>query len=139
VIAAGDAFVYEAPFTPEQMRAYVAGYTAGFVAEHDGRIVGGYVLRPNQPGRGAHVANATYLVSPNARGLGIGRLLGEHSIAEARRMGFTAMQFNAVVATNARAVALWRRLGFEVIGTSPAAFRLADGSFADLHIMHRWL
>jgi L-amino acid N-acyltransferase YncA len=139
VITSGDAFLYEHPFSPADLRAWLASHAACFVAADDGRIAGGYVLRPNHPGRGSHVANASYFVSPAARGQGIGRLLGEHSLAEARRLGFRAMQFNAVVSTNRAAVALWTSLGFRIIGTSPGAFRLPDGHIVDLHIMHRSL
>ena len=137
VVADGNAFVYDAPLSPAEMSAYVASFTAAYVAERDGRVVGAYLLRPNFPGRGGHVANAAYIVSPDARGGGIGRRLGEHSLATARDMGFAAVQFNAVVSTNTDAVRLWTRLGFAVVGTVPAGFRLPDGRFADLLIMHR--
>lgn len=139
IVERGDAFVYDSPLTPQQMRDYLASYSAAFVAESDGQILGGYVLRPNQPARGSHIGNGTYLVASSTRGRGIGKLLGEHSLQEARRMGFTALQFNAVVADNERAVATWKRLGFTVVGTSPRAFRHADGHMADLLIMHREL
>ncbi len=139
IASRGEAFVYDAPFTPREMEAYLAGFPAQFVAEVDGRIVGGYVLRPNLPGRGAHIANAAYMVAGSARGLGVGRRLGEHSLVEAKLRGFTALQFNAVVASNAPAVTLWKRLGFQIIGTVPRGFHHADGQFHDLHIMHRSL
>jgi L-amino acid N-acyltransferase YncA len=139
IVARGDAFTYEAPFTPEAMRAYIESYSATFTAMGGRGVVGGYLLRPNQPGRGAHVCNATYMVGAAARGRGVGRLMGEHSLGEAKRMGFREMQFNAVVSTNAPAVELWKSLGFEVIGVSPRAFRMADGSFVDLYVMHRTL
>jgi L-amino acid N-acyltransferase YncA len=139
VITAGDAFMYDAPFSPEDFRNWLEAHTACLVAEEGGVIVGAYVLRPNHPGRGSHVANASYFVAPGARGRGIGRLLGEHSLQQARQHGFHAMQFNAVVSTNAAAVRLWQSLGFEIIGTGPSAFRRADGLLVDLHIMHRKL
>jgi L-amino acid N-acyltransferase YncA len=139
IIAGGEAFVYESRMSPQEFTAYIASYRVGFVAELSGRIVGGYVLRANQPGRGSHAANAAYLVSVDARGHGVGKQLGEHSIAEARRLGFTAIQFNAVVSTNAAAVKLWKKLGFESIGVVPGGFRRADGHFVDLLIMHRFI
>ena len=139
VVAAGEAFVYEHPLSPAAMSAYVAGFTAAFVAERGGRAVGAYLLRPNLPGRGGHVANAAYLVSPDARGDRVGRRMGEHSLAAAVAMGFSAMQFNAVVSANAAAVRLWASLGFAVIGTVPGGFRLPDGRIVDLLIMHRAL
>jgi L-amino acid N-acyltransferase YncA len=139
IIQRGDAFVYEIPFTLKQMAEYLDSYPTAFVATLDGRIVGGYVLRANQPGRGSHVANATYLVASHARGHGIGKMLGQHSLVEARRQGFKAIQFNAVVSTNTNAIKLWQKLGFKIIGTLPRAFRLEDKRHADLHIMHRLL
>ncbi|MBX3358535.1 MAG: GNAT family N-acetyltransferase [Phycisphaeraceae bacterium] len=137
IVDRGDAFVYDAPLSASDFAGYLAAFTAAYVAVHDGRVVGGYVLRPNQPGRGSHTANAAYMVAPDSRGLGLGRRLGEHSLAEARRLGFAAMQFNAVVGTNTHAVALWQGLGFTIIGTLPRAFRHADGRLVDLHVMHR--
>ena len=139
IAAQGDAFVYDCPFTPEQLQDYIRSYAAAFVAVRDGRTLGAYVLKPNRPGRGSHVANASYMIATAARGYGIGKLLGEHSLSEAKRLGFAAIQFNAVVSTNASAVALWRRLGFNVVGTVPQAFRHADGRLVDLHIMHRFV
>ncbi|QEL14343.1 GNAT family N-acetyltransferase [Limnoglobus roseus] len=137
VIERGDAFYFDVPFTPDGLRDYVRSFTAAFVAVLEGRVVGGYVLRPNHPGRGSHVANGTYMVDANTRGHGVGKLLGEHSLAEAKRLGFSAMQFNAVVSTNTGAVELWRKLGFAIIGTVPQGFRHADGRFVNLHILHR--
>jgi L-amino acid N-acyltransferase YncA len=138
-IADGDALVYERQRTVDQVRAYAEENVTVHVAERDGVVIGGYTLRPNQPGRGAHVCNATYVVARSARGLGVGRAMGEHSLAEARSLGFTAMQFNAVVATNAAAVRLWQQLGFAIVGTVPGAFRRGDGTFVDLLVMHRML
>src|SRR6185436_9453208 len=95
-------------------------------------------VKPNQPGRGAHVANAGFMVAPEARGRGVGRELGEHAIAEARRLGFRAMQFNFVVSTNP-AVRVWRALGFAVVGTLPGAFRHPERGFVDVYVMFREL
>jgi GNAT superfamily N-acetyltransferase len=85
------------------------------------------------------VANAAYMVSPDARGKGVGRLLGEHSISEARRLGFRAMQFNAVVSTNEPAVKLWKNIGFRIVATLPGAFRHSQRGFVDLYVMFREL
>ena len=137
VVERGDAFVYDAPFSVDEARRYIASYAATYVAELGGRVVGGYLLRPNQSGRGSHVANATYMVSPEVRGHGLGRLLGEHSLKTAKAMGFSAMQFNAVVSANTGAVALWRSLGFDIVGTIPKAFRHADNRLVDLLVMYR--
>lgn len=139
IVARGDAFLYDRPFTPSSTQTWVDSHAAGFVGEIEDVLVGGYVLRANQPGRGSHVCNAAYMVAASARGHGVGRLLGEHSLLEARRLGFTAMQFNAVVSTNAPAVRLWKTLGFATIGTLPGAFRLGTGQLVDLYVMYRTL
>jgi GNAT superfamily N-acetyltransferase len=110
-----------------------------YVAENDGEIVGTYTLKANQRGLGSHVANAGFMVRPGLDGRGIGFQLGEHSLVQARAAGFQAMQFNAVVSTNHRAIALWQRLGFAIVGTVPKAFRHRQLGLVDLHIMHRFL
>jgi ribosomal protein S18 acetylase RimI-like enzyme len=140
VISAGDSYTL-APGTPEaEVRAYWMGPgIATYLAEQDGDVVGTYAMRANQPGLGDHVANAGYMVHPDHGGRGIGAALCEHSLAEARAAGFQAMQFNAVVSTNTRAIALWRRMGFEIVGTIPKAFRHSGQGFVDLHVMHRFL
>jgi GNAT superfamily N-acetyltransferase len=96
-------------------------------------------MGPNRDGPGAHVANASYMVAAAARGTGVGRALVEHSIAWCRAAGFRAIQFNAVVATNVYAVALYESLGFTIIGTVPEAFRHPTEGFVGLHVMHRRL
>jgi len=140
VVAAGDTYTY-APDTPEAeaRRLWMGPGVTTYVAEADGEIVGTYVLKPNQPGLGAHVANAGYMVRPDCFGRGIGWAMGEHSLSEARELGFRAMQFNAVVSTNTRAIALWRRLGFVIVGTVPGAFRHCEHGDVALHVMHRLL
>ena len=140
VVAAGDTYTY-APDTSEAeaRRLWTGDAFITCVAEREGDIVGTYVVKPNQPGLGAHVANAGYMVRPDAFGGGIGAALCEHSLAEARAAGYRAMQFNAVVSTNTRAVALWQRLGFRIIGTVPEGFRHARLGYVDLLIMYRKL
>ena len=140
VIAGGDTYTF-APDMPERdaRRAWLGPGLATYVAEWDGEVVGTYVLRPNQPALGAHVANAGYMVRPDTFGHGIGTAMGEHSLHEARAAGYRAMQFNAVVSTNVRAVALWRRLGFDVIGTMPGGFHHRERGYVDLLIMYRRL
>ena len=100
-------------------------------------MVGTYILKPNQPALGSHVANAAFMVSPAARGSGVGRRMGEHCVAEAHRLGFRAMQFNFVVSTNEWAVQLWQRLGFQIVGTLPGAFRHSQRGFVDAYVMFR--
>lgn len=140
VISTGDTFFYSPESTKDEGRAiWMSEAVAAYVALLDGRVVGSYILTPNKPGLGSHVANAGYIVSGDCRGKGIATAMCEHSIEEARRAGYLAMQFNAVVKTNERAVALWKRMGFTVIGTVPQGFRHQTLGLVDLLIMHRFL
>ena len=140
VIAAGDTYA----FSPDMARAEAlavwhppGGHT--FVAEREGRLVGTYLLKPNQPGLGNHVANCGYMVAPEARGLGIGEALCRHSLDQARTLGCLAMQFNSVVSTNLGAIALWQRCGFTIVGTVPQAFRHSREGLVNIHVMYRLL
>jgi L-amino acid N-acyltransferase YncA len=140
VIQRGDTFAYDPATTPEQgFTIWMETPVATYVAEREDVIVGSYVLRRNQPGRGAHVANAGYMVSSAARGGGIGRAMCMHSISEARAMGFLTMQFNLVVKTNGRAVALWESCGFSTLCELPAAFLHAELGLVPALVMHRFL
>src|ERR1700676_169626 len=87
-----------------------------FVAEHAGEVLGTYYMRVNQQGGGSHVANCGYMTAPAAGGRGVARAMCGHSLAHARAHGFRAMQFNFVVASNERAIAMWRSFGFEIVG-----------------------
>jgi len=137
IVEAGDVFVFEAV---EDIVAYWRAPGARvFVAEVEGEVLGTYVLKPNQRGRGAHVANAGYMVSAAARGLGLGRTMGEHSIELAKSLGYRAMQFNMVISTNAGAIHLWEKLGFEIVGRLPGAFRHRNEGFVDALVMYRTL
>ena len=140
VFAAGDTYSYPPDMRLEEARAlWTTPPSRTFVAARDGRVIGCYLLRPNQPGLGDHVANCGYMVAADARGQGIASAMCEHSLDAARRAGFTAMQFNFVVATNTTAVKLWQRHGFEIVGTVPGAFRHATLGLTDIHVMHRAL
>ena len=104
-----------------------------------GTIVGAAKVGPNQEGPGDHVANASFMVDPAAARRGVGRALAEHVIEYARRAGYRAMQFNAVVGTNVAAIALWQKLDFEIVGTIPEAFRHPVDGLVGLHVMYRTL
>lgn len=140
VTAAGDAFAYDTD-TPEAVarKLWVEPPASAFVGESAGEIVGTYYVRPNQPGRGAHVANAGYMVAAGAQGRGVASILCAHSLDTARQLGFRAMQFNFVVSTNAAAVHVWKKHGFQVIGRVPAAFRHDTLGLVDALIFHREL
>ena len=110
-----------------------------FVAEGSAQIVGTYFLQANQQGGGSHVANCGYITAPWATGRGVARAMCAHSLDRARERGFKAMQFNFVVSTNKRAVALWQSLGFEIVGRLPAAFQHPTQGFVDAFVMYRSL
>jgi ribosomal protein S18 acetylase RimI-like enzyme len=112
---------------------------AVFVAEQRGDIAGTYYLRANTQGGGAHVANCGYMVAADAMGRGVARAMCEHSLEQARERGFAAMQFNFVIASNARAVRLWQSMGFEIAGTLPGAFRHPRLGAVDAYVMYRTL
>lgn len=140
VIAPGDTYSFTAETSEADAVAYfVGGGITSFVAEEEGRVIGIYKLIPNRIGRGAHVANASFMIDPAAQGRGAGRALGEHCLDEARRQGYAAMQFNFVVSTNTAGVALWKKLGFTIVGTLPKAFRHATLGEVDAYVMHRFL
>ena len=140
VIASADTYAFD-PQRPRQdaLAYWFRSDAHTYVAESDGRVVGTYILRANQLGPGSHVANAAFMVAPNAQGQGIGRAMGEHCLKEALRLGFRAMQFNFVVSTNESAIRLWQRLGFKIVGTLPEAFRHPEMGYVDVHVMFRSL
>ena len=130
VVAAGEGFPQLPPLTREAFEAvWVTAVTAVIAARVDGRLAGAYYLKPNFPGRAAHIANAGYVVRPQWRGRGIGRLLVEDSIARAPSLGFDAIQFNLVFRSNP-ARALYEELGWREIGRIP---RAVDGEDAIIY------
>lgn len=140
VIHAGATYALDPAMDAATAVAYWTGPDREtFVAEETGRVVGTYYLRANQAGGGDHVANCGYMTDATATGRGIARRMCEHSLREARRRGFLAMQFNFVVSINLRAVALWQSLGFAIVGRLPAAFRHPEAGLVDALVMHRLL
>ncbi len=139
LVRTADTYAYEPDISDEELWAYWCPPKRGhgFVAELDGAVVGLFVIRPNNPGPGAHVANASYAVRADVRGIGLGRQMGEASLELAADLGYGAMQFNTVVSTNANAIHLWRSLGFRIVGTVPDGFRLPDGSTVPHYVMYR--
>lgn len=138
-IATQDALPFAGTFEVETFRAHWFQAQTPYVAVLEDRVVGMYKMGPNFPDLWAHVASATYVVDAAARGRGVGRALVEHSLERARAEGFLAMQFNYVVSTNGPAVALYRKLGFAVVGTLPEAFRHRESGLVDVFVMHRFL
>ena len=138
---AGDTYAYSPQSTEAEIhKAWVELPTATYVAlDAQGLLLGTYFIKPNQPGLGAHVCNCGYVVSPAAQGQGVASAMCTHSQAEAVSLGFSAMQFNLVAASNERAVRLWQRLGFAVVGTLPRAFRHQRLGLVDALVMFKTL
>ncbi|MFV0574108.1 MAG: GNAT family N-acetyltransferase [Vibrio sp.] len=110
-----------------------------FVYIEEGKVLGSYYIKPNAVGPGSHVCNCGYMVSPQARGKGIAKQMCEHSQQQALELGFKAMQFNSVVSTNEVAVKLWKKLGFDIVGTLPKAYQHGKFGLVDCYVMYKWL
>jgi ribosomal protein S18 acetylase RimI-like enzyme len=138
---AGDTYAFSPQSTEVEIhRIWIEAPARTFVAcEPDGRIQGTYFIKANQPGLGAHVCNCGYVVAAQAQGKGIAARMCEHSQAQALALGFRAMQFNFVVATNTRAIRLWERLGFSVVGRLPGAFNHQQLGYVDALVMFKQL
>ncbi|UTM56023.1 GNAT family N-acetyltransferase [Photobacterium sp. CCB-ST2H9] len=110
-----------------------------FVCEQDGMLLGSYYLKANAMGPGDHVCNCGYMVTSEARGRGVAKAMCEHSQQIAVSLGFRAMQFNSVVSTNEAAVALWQKLGYQIVGTIPGAYRHRTLGYVDTFVMYKSL
>lgn len=141
IVRAGDTYTWPVDVTEDQARAmWMSPSPARTVVAVSGpTVLGTARLAPNHLGPASHIANASFMVHPGHAGRGVGRALGQHVLDLARADGYRAMQFNAVVETNTRAVALWRSLGFEVVATLPEGFRHPTEGFVGLHVMFRTL
>jgi ribosomal protein S18 acetylase RimI-like enzyme len=140
VIRAGDTYALDRNITETDALAYWLGEDREtFVSELDGEIVGTYYLRANQAGGGRHVCNCGFMTDAAATGRGVARAMCEHALSHAKRRGYRAMQFNFVVSTNERAVALWKSLGFEIVGRLPQAFLHPAHGYVDALVMFRSL
>jgi RimJ/RimL family protein N-acetyltransferase len=142
VFRSGETYAYSTSISESEAKQAWTGGTKGvFVAADStsGQIVGTYYLKENHAGPGDHVCNCGYVVSTSAQGRGVATLMCKHSLAEARSRGFRAMQFNLVVASNERAVRLWKRMGFDIVGTLPEAFRHPTRGFVEAYVMYRSL
>jgi GNAT superfamily N-acetyltransferase len=140
VVATGDTYPYRPDTSEEEAKAiWMAPSHTVLVASSQDEVVGTAYYRPNMAGLGDHVANAGWMIRPDRQGEGIGRRFAGYVLEHAREAGFLGMQFNAVVATNTGAIALWKSLGFETVGTVPDAFRHPVHDLTPVHIMYRRL
>jgi L-amino acid N-acyltransferase YncA len=136
-VRAGDTYAYDPGLGSDDARAlWMAQAPAATVVALDGaEVLGTARMGPNRDGPGAHIGTASFMVSPSARGRGVGRALASYVVDWHRTQGFRGIQFNAVVETNTAAVALWRSLGFETVGTVPGAFKHPEHGYVGLHVM----
>ena len=142
VLSEGKTYSYTLEeMTPDRSLAYwiSAPGTHCFVADVDGKVAGVAAVRPHRTGRAGHVANASFIVHPNFRRLGIARSLGKRALQYAKKQKYQAMQFNFVVCVNEVAVNLWKSLGFTIVGTLPKGFQHASKGLVDVYVMHRFL
>ena len=141
VVDAGETYAYPEDLTAETARPLWIEQPPGLtvVAVEGATVLGSAKMGPNRPGRGSHVATASFMVDPDRQGQGVGRALGEHAIDWACAAGFRGMQFNAVVETNTATVMLWQSLGFDILATVPQAFDHRTRGLVGLHVMYRTL
>jgi ribosomal protein S18 acetylase RimI-like enzyme len=140
VISGGDSYVFAPDSSREKMLQYwCAEDRHTYVALVDGKVKGTFMIRDNQPDLGSHIANGSYMTDPTARGVGIGKAMGEYSLREAKRLNYHAMQFNIVIKSNEHAVALWQKLGFKIIGEIPDAFMHQQRGLTNAYIMYQKL
>ncbi len=137
IVAAGETYAYPEGLSEEEARSWWMATPPGrtVVAVEGDTILGSASMGPNRPGRGAHVATASFMVDPEHAGRGVGRALGAHVISWARQAGYRSIQFNAVVETNTAAVRLWEALGFQILATVPEAFHHPAHGYVGLHVM----
>ncbi|USZ51286.1 GNAT family N-acetyltransferase [Halomonas sp. DN3] len=140
VIQAQQTYAFDPDMTLEQAFVLWCEYPLkAFVFVENDVVLGSYYIKPNAMGPSGHICNCGYMVSSEARGKGIARLMCEHSQETALSLGFDAMQFNSVVSTNEVAVKLWEKLGFHIIGRIPKAYNHAQLGLVDSYVMYKWL
>ena len=140
VISTGDTYTFAPDASREELLSFWFGKDKHtYVVVEKNEVLGMCLIKPNQPGLGSHIANAAYMVSDKAEGQGIGKALCLFSLDEAKQLGFQAMQFNIVIKSNDRAVKLWQKLGFQIIGEIPEAFNHKQLGLTNAYIMYRKL
>lgn len=136
---AGDSYTIDPDVSEAEALAYWTAPPREVWMAASGTPLGTYYIRPNHPGPGDHVCNCGYVTHPGARGQGIARAMLDHSLARARALGYAAMQFNFVVATNTRAIDTWNRAGFATVGRLPRVFRHPKEGLTDALVMFKEL
>jgi GNAT superfamily N-acetyltransferase len=140
VFRAGDTYAIEADIDREAALDYwLGGNHTVYLASQGDVALGTYYICPNQRGGGGHVCNCGFVTAPAARGRGVAQAMLAHALETARSAGFLAMQFNFVVSTNTRAIAIWEGAGFETLARLPGAFRHPDKGLVDALVMFRRL
>ncbi|MDO4633538.1 MAG: GNAT family N-acetyltransferase [Eubacteriales bacterium] len=144
VVEEGVAFPQEEYLEMESGRTFFeaqtyVGAAVGTTEQNQEEVYGMYILHPNNIGRCGHISNASFAVRSSSRGLHIGELLVKDCLSQAKKAGFSLMQFNAVVDCNVHARHLYERLGFQELGSIPAGFRMKDGHYEDIHVYIRQL
>jgi ribosomal protein S18 acetylase RimI-like enzyme len=140
ISSAGETYPYPRDTSKDEAyRLWMLLPRKAFVAEQEGHILGTYYIKTNQEGPGSHVCNCGYMVSTEARGRGLATSMCEHSQLTAIEMGYKAMQFNFVVATNIGAIRIWNRMGYHTVGRLPMAFDHPTRGYVDVLVMYKWL
>lgn len=140
VIRAGETYAIDPQISRDGAHdLWMQAPRATYVVEAGGEILGTYYIKTNQAGGGAHVCNCGYMVAEAARGQGLAARMCEHSQAEALKLGYRAMQYNLVLATNTSAIHLWHKLGFDTVGRIPLAFEHPRRGLVDALVMYKWL
>ena len=140
VIHAGDTYVFDETTNKEAFaNLWFAPNLKTYVAVDSNTLLGTYIIKPNQPGRGSHIANCSYMVKNSFQNKGIGDALCRHSIETGKSLGYTGIQFNVVVSSNTRAIKLWEKNGFQIIGTTPKGFQHKTLGLVDTHMMFKSL
>ncbi|MBA3233290.1 MAG: GNAT family N-acetyltransferase [Propionibacteriales bacterium] len=141
IVRAGETYAYPEGLSSDEGRDLWMEASPGrtVVAVEGDVVLGTAKMGPNRPGRGSHVATASFMVDAEQAGRGVGRVLGEYVVTWARSSGYRSIQFNAVVETNTAAVRLWQSLGFRILTTVPEAFRSSGHGLVGLHVMYREL
>jgi len=139
-VASEETYCFESNMSKDDAyKIWITNSQTTYVAIDNDLIIGTYFLKANFAGPGNHVCNCGYMVSEDSRGQGIATQLCIHSQQEALNLGYEAMIFRSVVSTNKPAVYLWRKLGFDVVGVIPRAFRHKQLGYVDIYVMYKWL